>query len=92
MRVLRTQFEAHLGPVWALKRNPGFLKNFLTVGDWTARVWSEDCRESAVVWSPPLRHKITDGDWSPTRYSKWRSHKDRGCGRCKRVCRVAGCR
>ncbi|XP_063839163.1 dynein intermediate chain 3, ciliary-like [Ostrinia nubilalis] len=63
------KFDAHLGPVWALRRNPGFLKNFLTVGDWTARVWSEDCRESAVIFSPPQRHKITDGDWSPTRLS-----------------------
>lgn len=67
------QFEAHNGPVWSLERNPGFLKNFLTVGDWTARVWSEDCRESAVLWSPPLRHKITAGTWSPTRFSHFLS-------------------
>ncbi|XP_075991760.1 dynein axonemal intermediate chain 2-like [Anticarsia gemmatalis] len=63
------KFEAHLGPVWTVERNPGFLKNFLTVGDWTARVWSEECRESAVLWSPPHRHKITAGAWSPTRLS-----------------------
>ncbi|CAB3231593.1 unnamed protein product [Arctia plantaginis] len=63
------QYETHLGPVRTLERNPGFLKNFLTVGDWTARVWSEECRESAVIWSPPHRHKITHGAWSPTRLS-----------------------
>ncbi|KAJ8729776.1 hypothetical protein PYW08_001357 [Mythimna loreyi] len=63
------KFNAHLGPVWALHRNPGFLKNFLTVGDWTARVWSEDCRESAVLWTPPGRYSLTDGTWSPTRLS-----------------------
>ncbi|RVE44337.1 hypothetical protein evm_010999 [Chilo suppressalis] len=66
---LTGMIEAHLGPVWSLQRNPGFLKNFLTVGDWTVRVWSEDCRESAIVWSPPLRHKITNAAWSPTRVS-----------------------
>ncbi|XP_052756761.1 dynein intermediate chain 3, ciliary-like [Galleria mellonella] len=67
MEKLPAKFEAHVGPVWSVERNPGFLKNFLTVGDWTVRVWSEDCRESAVVFSPPHRHKITAGTWSPTR-------------------------
>ncbi|XP_050361586.1 dynein axonemal intermediate chain 2-like [Nymphalis io] len=66
---LPAKYEAHLGPVWSLERNPGFLKNFLTVGDWTMRVWSEDCRESAVLWSLPNRHKITAATWSPTRLS-----------------------
>lgn len=28
----------HHGPVYALQRNPFFPKNFLTVGDWTAKV------------------------------------------------------
>ncbi|CAK1550175.1 unnamed protein product [Leptosia nina] len=69
MEKLPAKFEAHLGPVWSLERNPGFLKNFLTVGDWTVRVWSEDCRESAVVWSPPHRYKISAATWSPTRLS-----------------------
>ena len=31
-------FPGHHGPVYALQRNPFFVKNFLTVGDWTARV------------------------------------------------------
>ncbi|CAH1645244.1 unnamed protein product [Spodoptera littoralis] len=63
------KFDAHVGPVWRVERNPGFLKNFLTVGDWTARVWSEECRESAILWTAPHRHAITDGAWSPTRVS-----------------------
>ncbi|CAB3248003.1 unnamed protein product [Arctia plantaginis] len=62
-------FESHLGPVWTVERNPGFLKNFLTVGDWTARVWSDECRESAVLFTPPHRFKLTHGAWSPTRLS-----------------------
>ena len=35
----------HAGPVYTVKRNPFFPKYFLTVGDWTARVWCEDVRE-----------------------------------------------
>ena len=31
-------YPGHHGPVYALQRNPFFVKNFLTVGDWTARV------------------------------------------------------
>lgn len=31
-------YPGHHGPVYALQRNPFFPKNFLSVGDWTARV------------------------------------------------------
>ena len=31
-------YKEHIGPVYSLQRNPFFPKNFLTVGDWTARV------------------------------------------------------
>ena len=33
-----TVYPGHIGPVYALQRNPFFPKNFLSVGDWTARV------------------------------------------------------
>lgn len=59
----------HLGPVYTITRNPSFLKNFLTVGDWTARIWSEDCRESAIIWTRHQPAMLTDGVWSPTKYS-----------------------
>lgn len=63
-----TRFSAHLGPVLALQRNPAFLKNFLTVGDWAARIWAEDCKESAIMWTSYHKAMLTDGAWSPTRY------------------------
>lgn len=31
-------YTGHLGPVYSLQRNPFFPKNFLSVGDWKARV------------------------------------------------------
>lgn len=33
-----TIYNGHIGPVYALQRNPFFPKNFLSVGDWRARV------------------------------------------------------
>jgi len=38
-------YPGHIGPVYALQRNPFFPKNFLSVGDWTARV----CNISGVA-------------------------------------------
>lgn len=31
-------YTGHTGPIYALQRNPQFTKNFLSVGDWCARV------------------------------------------------------
>ncbi|XP_038613256.1 dynein intermediate chain 2, axonemal [Tachyglossus aculeatus] len=60
-------FSGHHGPIYALERNPFYPKNFLTVGDWTARIWSEDSRESSIMWTKYHMAYITDGAWSPTR-------------------------
>ncbi|XP_013416067.1 dynein intermediate chain 3, ciliary [Lingula anatina] len=60
-------YPGHHGPVYSLQRNPFFPKNFLTVGDWTARIWSEDIRESSIMWTKYHMSYLTDGCWSPTR-------------------------
>lgn len=31
-------FPGHHGPVYSLQRNPFFVKNFLSIGDWKAQV------------------------------------------------------
>lgn len=46
-----SRYSAHFGPVYAVQRNPAFVKNFMTIGDWTTRIWSEDCKESAIIWT-----------------------------------------
>ncbi|CAG9087823.1 unnamed protein product [Plutella xylostella] len=79
---LPCKYEAHLGPVYALQRNPTFLKNFLTVGDWTARVWSEDCKESSILWTYSHRTKLTDGAWNPIRFSLMLVTQWDGCLSC----------
>ncbi|KAL7302807.1 hypothetical protein TKK_0004846 [Trichogramma kaykai] len=66
---LMVRFKAQYGPVISVERNPTFPKNFLTVGDWTARIWSEDCRESCILWTPSHDVLLTNGMWSPTRFS-----------------------
>lgn len=60
-------FTGHIGPVYALQRNPHFTKNFLSVGDWCARIWSEDIRESSIMWTKQYSSYLTDGCWSPIR-------------------------
>jgi dynein intermediate chain 2, axonemal len=64
-RIVAT-YGGHHGPVYALQRNPFFPKNFLTVGDWTARIWSEDLR-TPIMWTRYHQCYLTDGCWSPTR-------------------------
>lgn len=60
-------YPGHHGPVYSLQRNPFFPKNFLTVGDWTARIWSEDIREACIMWTKYHMSYLTDGMWSPVR-------------------------
>ena len=31
----------HHGPIYSIQRNPANTKCFLTIGDWTARIWME---------------------------------------------------
>ncbi|KAJ3384875.1 Dynein intermediate chain 2, axonemal [Lobulomyces angularis] len=61
-------YPGHHGPVYALQRNPFFLKNFLTVGDWTAKIWAEDVK-SSIMSTKYSNSYLTDGCWSPTRPS-----------------------
>ncbi|KAJ8246276.1 hypothetical protein GJAV_G00265790 [Gymnothorax javanicus] len=62
-------YSGHHGPIYALQRNPFFPKNFLTVADWTARIWSEDIKESSIMWTKYHMSFLTDGCWSPVRPS-----------------------
>nr|XP_057917393.1 dynein axonemal intermediate chain 2-like [Doryrhamphus excisus] len=62
-------YDGHHGPVYALQRNPFFPKNFLTVGDWRARIWSEDIKESSIMWTKYQMSYLTDACWSPVRPS-----------------------
>lgn len=72
-------YSQHYGPIYALQRNPFFPKNFLTVGDWTARIWSEDLRESSIMWTKQHMAYLTDGCWSPARPAVFFTSRMDGC-------------
>eukprot|EP00562_Extubocellulus_spinifer_P031720 CAMPEP_0178723246 /NCGR_PEP_ID=MMETSP0699-20121125/25442_1 /TAXON_ID=265572 /ORGANISM="Extubocellulus spinifer, Strain CCMP396" /LENGTH=590 /DNA_ID=CAMNT_0020374309 /DNA_START=76 /DNA_END=1848 /DNA_ORIENTATION=- len=56
----------HHGSVHAIQRNPVHTKFFMTVGDWTAKVWSEDIK-TPIVSTRYHDAYATSGCWSPTR-------------------------
>ncbi|KAL7748979.1 hypothetical protein RI367_005628 [Sorochytrium milnesiophthora] len=70
-------YSGHYGPVYALQRNPFFPKNFLTVGDWTAKMWSEDVRTPLMTTRFHSAY-LTDGCWSPVRPSVFFTSKTDG--------------
>lgn len=61
-----SSYGGHHGPVYALRRHPFFPKYFMSVGDWSARVWQEDLR-SPVMATRYHTSSLTSGSWSPTR-------------------------
>lgn len=61
-----TESASHLGPVYSVKRNPANTKYFLSVGDWSSKLWFEDLK-SPVVLNRYESSYVTAGCWSPTR-------------------------
>jgi dynein intermediate chain 2 len=56
----------HHGPVYSVQRNPFHTKYFLTVGDWSARIWMED-QKAPIMLTRYDRSYLTSACWSPTR-------------------------
>jgi dynein intermediate chain 2 len=59
-------YPGHHGPIYALARHSMFSKVFLTVGDWTARIWNDEIR-TPIMTTKYHASYLTDGCWSPTR-------------------------
>jgi len=49
-----------------MQRNPIHLKYFLTVGDWSAKIWSEELK-IPIMQTRYHNSYLTDGCWSQTR-------------------------
>lgn len=64
--VFDTNQGKHNGPIPSIQRNPTHTKYFLTVGDWTARVWTEDLK-TPIITTRYHNNYLTGGCWSPTR-------------------------
>lgn len=56
----------HHGAIYSIQRNPVHNKFFLTVGDWTVRVWAEDLKTPIITTKYHDRY-LTSGCWSPSR-------------------------
>ena len=59
-------YKGHHGPIYALERNPFFPKFFVSIGDWTARIWNEDLK-TPILTTKYHSSYMTGGNWSPTR-------------------------
>ncbi|CAF0793564.1 unnamed protein product [Rotaria sordida] len=55
------------GPVVALKRSPFFKDVILVAGGWMFQIWREKIHSGSLLHAAPLKEKITDVEWSPTR-------------------------
>jgi dynein intermediate chain 2 len=64
--VYDTMAGRHHGPIYSIKRNPVHNKFFMTVGDWTARIWMEDLK-TPILTTKYHPAYLTAGCWSPTR-------------------------
>ncbi|CAG9786152.1 unnamed protein product [Diatraea saccharalis] len=71
--ILTSYWNAHLGPVRAVHRSPCTTRMFLTCGDYSLRIWSEEMRTQPIIVTKPYRHQVTDASWAPLRYSCYMS-------------------
>lgn len=46
---LAVRLNCHVGPVLAIDRSPFALNNFLTVGDWTVKIWTNNVKEASLL-------------------------------------------
>ncbi len=56
----------HHGPIYSIQRNPTHNKFFMSIGDWTAKIWSEDLK-NPIITTKYHETYLTGGCWSPTR-------------------------
>jgi len=56
----------HHGPIYSLSRNYFLPKCILSIGDWMARIWTEDIK-TPIMSTRYESSYLTSGVWSPTR-------------------------
>lgn len=59
------------GTVSAVQRNPSFLKFFLSVGDWQAKIWCEELKDSPIFWTKEYVSELIYGCWNSVRCSSF---------------------
>lgn len=66
------------GPIRTIMRNPFFVKNFMLIGDWRMRVWSEEVKNAPSTFYFRRRHQLISGAWSTGRCSLFVLGDNRG--------------
>lgn len=69
--IMSSIFPAHKGYVKSVQRNPSITKMFLTCGDWTSHIWSDDILSSPIIVGKAHPKQISDAAWSPQRVSSY---------------------
>ncbi|KAH8387217.1 hypothetical protein KR093_005637, partial [Drosophila rubida] len=57
------------GPIRTIHRNPFFVKNFIIVGDWRARIWCEEVKNRPSTMYVTKTTQLMCGAWSTGRAS-----------------------
>ena len=75
--ILSTYNSGHHGTLHSIHRNPLYNKLFLTTGDQSWKIWSEDVRSSSILsYSSPVQ--VTSASWSHARPSVLVSGREDG--------------
>lgn len=71
--ILVSYWNAHDGSVQAVQRSPCTFRMFLTCGDYTVKVWSEEVRTEPIIVTRPYKNPVSDAAWAPLRFSSYMS-------------------
>ncbi|XP_017872066.1 PREDICTED: dynein intermediate chain 3, ciliary [Drosophila arizonae] len=69
VEMLVGSFMICAGPIRTIHRNPFFVKNFVIVGDWRARIWCEEVKNRPSTMYVKKRSQLMCGAWSSGRAS-----------------------
>lgn len=75
-KVEKTYFGHH-GPIYSVQRNLFFNKYFMSIGDWTARIYSEELKTPIMETRYDSTY-LTSGSWSPSRPGVFFTTKQNG--------------
>nr|XP_021190185.2 dynein intermediate chain 3, ciliary [Helicoverpa armigera] len=71
--ILSSFWYAHDGSVETVERSPCTFRMFLTCGDYTVKIWSEEVRTAPIIVTRPYRNLVYDAAWAPLRFSSYMS-------------------
>lgn len=63
--------ETQTGQIKKVQRSPSTSKIFLSCGDWSINLWSDDVRTQPILTGTKQRYVTNDISWSPTRVSSY---------------------